>query len=342
MIEVLATLIAFAACALLTGVVRRYALKVSLLDLPNARSSHSVPTPRGGGIAIVFVFVVGLSVLAALGLVENRFALTLGCTSLLVAGIGFADDRKGVAASARFAVQVTCVTIFLAAYLWPIPLAIPLIDRVPVLAFAILVLSMVWLLNLFNFMDGIDGIAAAEVASVGVGLIVVAGLNVETDHLRASSLLLVASTIGFACWNWPPAKIFLGDVGSGFLGFVVGCLLLGSVRQGSITFCVALILPAAFITDATITLIRRVFRGERWYEAHRSHAYQWLSRRWQSRAAVVWVLLAINVLWLLPMAIAAESNDEYAWLVVFAAYVPLATLAVLAGSGRAEHPRIPN
>jgi len=264
---------AFVMSAGLSGVARRYALSRSLLDVPNERSSHSVPTPRGGGVAIVVVVLASLALLAARGVVGARLALALGGGGALVAVVGWLDDRRGVTPRARFAVQVLAA-VWAIGWLGGMPemtvgaRALHLGAAGAVLA----VLGIVWLTNLYNFMDGIDGIAAAEAIVVGFGgALLVAGVS---PPLALVSAIVAAAAGGFLVWNLPPARLFMGDVGSGFLGFLFGGLALASERARALPAVLWLVLLGPFFVDATVTLLRRLARGDRWYEAHRSHAYQ--------------------------------------------------------------------
>ena len=164
--------------------------------------------------------------------------------------------------------------------------------------------ALVWLTNLFNFMDGIDGLAGMEAVSVsGLG----AFLLLRNRLLSGAqlSLMLCAASLGFLVWNWPPAKIFMGDVGSGFLGFTLGTLALFSSKTDSTLVWPWLILLAAFLVDATVTLLRRISGRARWYEAHRSHAYQHAARASGSHAKVTLAVAAMNIGWLFPLAWAA-------------------------------------
>jgi Fuc2NAc and GlcNAc transferase len=195
------------------------------------------------------------------------------------------------------------------------------------------ILAIVWVLNLFNFMDGIDGIAASDAIFVtGAG----AALDITQTSATLAAATVCASCVGFLVWNWPPAKIFMGDVGSGYLGFSIAVLALAATRDNPVAIWVWLILGGTFFVDATVTLIRRALRGERIYEAHRSHAYQWLARRRGSHRAVTLSVLAVNVLWLLPAAWLATRHPSLAVWILFVAYIPLAVLALIAGAGRRE------
>jgi Fuc2NAc and GlcNAc transferase len=186
-------------------------------------------------------------------------------------------------------------------------------------------------------MDGIDGIAASEAAFVS-GAAAFLGLSAMQAGVAPAAAVFCAAACGFLLWNWPPARIFMGDVGSGYLGFVISVLALAATRNDPVAVWVWLILGGVFFVDATVTLGRRTARGDRVYEAHRSHAYQWLARRWGKHLPVTLAVLTVNVLWLLPAAWFASRHPGIAAWVVLAAYLPLAVLVVAAGAGKAEQP----
>jgi Fuc2NAc and GlcNAc transferase len=324
------------ATALLTGLVRRFLLSRSVLAIPNERSLHEVPTPQGGGIAIVCVTTIALCALAVLGVLTTDVLMAFGGGGVVVAAIGFMDDRRGVSPKARIAVH------FAAAFwalLWlgglpPVPIGDRLLDF-GFGGYLLGALGIVWSLNLFNFMDGIDGIAASEatfMALAGAFLAVVVGSSAEVP---AIALVLACACAGFLVWNWPPAKIFMGDVGSGYIGYVIALLAIVAANENRVAWLVWLILGAVFFVDATLTLVRRSMRGERVYEAHRSHAYQWLARRWGHRPVTVAVLL-VNIAWLLPCAWLATAYPAQAAWITIAALTPVVLAAIGAGVGRSE------
>jgi Fuc2NAc and GlcNAc transferase len=322
--------------ALLTGMMRRYALRSKLLDIPNERSSHQVPVPRGGGIAMVAVFCLGLLAMWWADLLDGRSTLAMLPAAAAVALVGLIDDKRGVTPLLRLAAHVVAVGYFLVAADRPPYLGIGWVDTFPAIALFLTLISMVWLLNLFNFMDGIDGIAATEALLVSTGIGLAAWVSGHGESTIFCAALLASACAGFLCWNWPPARIFMGDAGSGFLGIATGMLALLLISEATVPVWIPVILVAAFVTDSTVTLMRRVLRGERWHEAHRTHAYQWLSRLWKGHLPVILLLVAIQVLWLLPLAMLAQQIPTKAWLLALAAYLPLIALAVLAGAGRAE------
>ena len=327
--EALGWLTALVASAAITGVVRLYAFRAGILDLPNSRSSHDSPTARGGGLAILGVWTAALIIIhLAGGLPESlTYALLIG--GLLVGSIGFLDDRRGVSPTARIIVHFVSGGLFMA--LVNPTLEVQFAQYVlsnQVIGWILAIVLIVWLINLFNFMDGVDGIAGTEAAFVMIGAVIVGTFTPgERDPVFYAvenlQLIFASACLGFLVWNWPPARIFLGDVGSGLLGFVIGAFLVYSVSQGLLNVWTWLILTGVFVVDATLTLLRRLLGGERWYEAHRSHAYQRVARRAQSHTFVTAGVLTVNCFWLLPMACLAQASPEAAWLYWIAAWVPL-------------------
>jgi Fuc2NAc and GlcNAc transferase len=297
MIDHLAVLLVSAVTALLlTAWARHAAMRNGMLDIPNHRSSHSVPVPRGGGVAIVATFGAGILLLAGAGSLDISLLLALVPGGAAIALVGWLDDRGGVPPRVRalvhFAAAASAVawlgglpTLRLGTMEFGLGLAGP----------ALAVVGMVWFLNLFNFMDGIDGIASSQAVMISGVAGAIALLNGDPAIAAAYALVCGASG-GFMIWNWPPARIFMGDVGSGFLGFILAVLAVAGERAGSVPLAVWIVLVALFGFDATVTLVRRLLRRERVYEAHRSHAYQravisGLSHRDVTMAAAVITLL---------------------------------------------------
>ncbi len=253
-----------------TRAVREFARRRHLLDHPNDRSSHAFPVPRLGGIAIVAAFVIASIAVALLSPNFGRIALVLAATAV-VSAVGLLDDLRSLRARVRFAVQalaaMTVVTLSGG------PRGSPWLEMVPwPLQAVLLILWIVWLANLYNFMDGIDGLAGGQavIAGVAIAAAAFAGGAVTTGWLL---LVLVAASAGFLVFNFPPGSIFMGDAGSTGIGFFLACVpLLPETHPVPIELVgIALSL---FILDATVTLLRRVARGERWFEAHRTHYYQ--------------------------------------------------------------------
>ncbi|MDH0182327.1 glycosyltransferase family 4 protein [Stutzerimonas stutzeri] len=334
----IALLFALVASFSLTAVMRAYALRRSLIDVPNGRSSHSVPTPRGGGVSIVAVTILSLLALGAKGCVDTSLALALVGAGSAVAVLGFADDHGHIAARWRLAGH------FIASA-W----ALFFLGGVPALTFfgaavslgwvgnLAAVVFVVWLLNLYNFMDGIDGIASIEALCVCLGaLICYAAAGEMGGELGRPEVFLAMAVAGFVCWNFPRAHIFMGDAGSGFLGVTIAVLAIAAAWWEPQLFWSWLILLGVFIVDATFTLLRRLLRGEAVYQAHRSHAYQYAARRWKRHWPVTIAVAVINLLWLTPVAawVATGLVDGATAMVV--AYLPLLVLAWWLGAGKAE------
>jgi len=307
----------------LTGMIRRYAVSRSLLDVPNDRSSHKAPTPRGGGAAIVIAFIFPLIFGWSSGGVDANIVFAVSGAGLLVAVIGFWDDHEHVSIKWRLLVHILA-SIW--AVFWIYQSENPQVSGMTNwLLILVAVFSLTWLINLFNFMDGIDGIAGSEalfIALSGGFLVWLSGSN----GLALIFFGLAASVLGFLIWNWPPARIFMGDVGSGFLGLVLGVLAFAAVSLELVTFWSWLILFGVFLVDASLTLIRRMHLGERWYEAHCTHAYQNAARDWGHLKVTV-ISNTINYLWLLPLAVLAFYYPEWGWLIATLAIIPLIILA---------------
>lgn len=333
-LEVLLGMAVLLVSVLLTAVARRVFLAHGMVDLPNARSSHSTPTPRGGGIAIVIASISGLAALAALNRIDGGLLAAMAVGGLAVAGVGLADDRYQLPASARFIVHL-CAAVWAVRCLGGLaPIAFG--ERNVELHWvgdALAVVALVAAINIFNFMDGIDGLAASEATFIAVAVL---AFGAGAHGSAGAALVFAAACGGFLVWNWPPARIFMGDVGSGFIGFAVGVLIIAAARQQAAAPFVGMILGGVFIVDATVTLLRRLVRGERLHQAHRTHAYQWLARRWNSHRYVTLAMLAVNVSWLLPAAALASRHPRFAAWLVLAAWLPLIVGVVWAGAGRRE------
>jgi Fuc2NAc and GlcNAc transferase len=185
-------------------------------------------------------------------------------------------------------------------------------------------------------MDGIDGIAGVEGVYVGFAGGALMLLNPADSGLSGISLAFGAACAGFLVWNWAPARIFMGDVGSGFVGYVIAVLAVAGAFVDPASLFVWLILGGTFFVDATVTLVLRLARGERLHLAHRSHFYQRLARTWGSHAKVSLAVAAVNVVWLLPWAVAAKLRPSSAVWFALAALLPLIVIVIAGGAGRAE------
>ncbi len=293
---------------LLTWLALVYARRALLLDIPNERSSHRAPTPRGGGVAMVLAWVAAVTTLWMWGLIPHPWLVAWIVGGLAVAAVGWRDDHRSVGPATRLLVHTAAASW---AVLWmgglpQIDLGLATVSLGPIGAL-LPVLGIVWLTNLYNFMDGIDGLAATQ----AVGTSAVAGAILwaaGADALAAACLVMAAASAGFLFWNWPPAKVFMGDVGSGWLGFSFGTLIIAGEQTGALPAAVWVVLLSVFIWDATFTLLARITRGERWYNAHRCHAYQRAVEGGMSHLGVTMAVLMLDIFWFWPAACLAWAE----------------------------------
>jgi Fuc2NAc and GlcNAc transferase len=274
--------------------VQQYALRKGMLDIPNRRSSHTIPTPRGGGIAFVTVFLGSLLVQTIPD--PKVFALKgAAAIAVLIALLSFIEDRFGVRALIRlfsqFIITLAMVCFLTAAtqFQW---------WGFPVLGISFATITTVWFINLYNFMDGMDGLAAGE----GISIFIPIGFLFQwsAESLFATVCFSLSACIaGFWVLNWPKARIFMGDVGSTFLGFWVATMALLTLMLTELPVVYWVILSTLFWLDATVTLVRRYWAGERITQAHCSHAYQRLHQSGWSHVQVLRGLLALNALFTL-------------------------------------------
>lgn len=351
-----------------TAFILKYAPYFGLLQAPNDRSSHTKTMPNVGGLSFAVVSLVSLVFLFLFDHIDvTYFAVLAGCGGI-IATVGLWDDIGHLAIRWRLLIQFLCVGtgVLLVGGFLSDQIGNPIYD-LGFIGFGLAVFLLVWWLNLFNFMDGIDGLAGLEAIFIALGAIVIMWLgdwNSVSDMSSAAKLvellllILAASVFGFLVFNWPPAKLFMGDVGSTFLGFTLGMIALVSVVEGVISLWIWLILGGIFWVDATLTLLRRMVSGQRWYAAHRSHAYQhatlilksseqvttngWITR-WvnlgddNSHKRVCVMVLIINLFWLLPMAFVALLKPQLEILITVAAWIPLLWLAFHLGAGKRDY-----
>ena len=293
-------------------------------------------------MSIVLVVLAGLPVLWWQGVISGMVLTAFAGAGGLVALVGWLDDQGHIAARWRLLVHFAAA-IWGLAWLGGFPPLI-LVGRVVDLGWlgqGLAVVYLAWLLNLYNFMDGIDGIAGIEALTVCGGGVVLCLLFSGGGWsgyaaLAQPALLLAAATAGFLCWNFPRARIFMGDAGSGFVGLLLGMLSLIAAWLAPELFLGWLILLGVFVVDATVTLVRRMLRGERVYEAHRSHAYQHAARHHGSHIPVSLVVGAVNVAWLLPLAALVTTGRLDGLVGLLSAWAPLVFVALYYRAGHGE------
>jgi Fuc2NAc and GlcNAc transferase len=310
-------------------IYRTFAIKKSIIAIPNFRNLHQVPIPRGGGIIFSMTFLFSFFVLWLLSFISSNLMCALFFGGFIAATFGFVDDLVDIKAKTKLIVQCSLSMWILLCFGGGVLLDLPwtpiLVDQ------AISWFALVWLMNAYNFMDGSDGLAASGAIFfclvAAVSLYVVSG---DATLILILSLLAV-SCIGFLLSNWPPAQIFMGDSGSLFLGYFFCTIIVKTVTNSEITLWTWLIILAYFLGDTTITTILRVFLVKRWYGVHRSHAYQNLVRIHQNHLKILSAILLFHFLWLFPLAILSVLKPVYAPLAFVFAYAPVALWTIRYG-----------
>ena len=271
----------------LTYFIKNYALKKSLVDVPNDRSSHTMPTPHGGGIAIAITWFIGISYLYYTSDINNSlyFALLVG---IVISIVSYFDDLYELSAKFRLLAQalVALFGLYFLGGLQKIDFIIFTVEnQIIINIFAMLMI--IWFINLYNFLDGIDGYAGSEAVFLGVaGFLLFGG---------AHFLVLVVAVLGFLVWNWHKAKIFMGDVGSTLLGYNIAIFAIYYANQDGINLWTWIILFGVFWFDATLTLFRRYKNNEKLNQAHKKHAYQRLTQAGWTHNKVVLYSILVNV-----------------------------------------------
>ena len=316
-------LIAFVLSFLGVYFLKKSALRLKIVAIPNKRSLHNKVTPRGGGVIIAIVFLAFLLFFYITRQIMVAEFLVLFGGGLIMAVTGFLDDILELKASIRFIIQFFAVGWGIY-WIGGIPSTV-FFERLPILhgiANAITVVALVWFINSFNFIDGIDGLATSSAIFFSLstgGYFLWQGIEPYGSLL----IVLAACSLAFLCFNWPPAKIFLGDAGSNFFGYLFGAMVLITVKNGNLSIWTWLIILAYLITDTTTTTFLRLCLVKGWYHTHRSHAYQNLARVLDNHKFVTCLITGINVFYLLPLAYLSIQYQQYAWLVFAASVIPI-------------------
>ena len=316
-----------------TAVYRHFALRLGILATASSRTLHTGVVPRGGGVIFGLVFATGILILWTRGVVPTFLMLALGVGGVGAVSAGFIDDVYGIRVAPKLGLHIA-LSVWLVVSLYE-----PLFDsflsglttiwRIGVLL--ALVFVPVWLINLYNFIDGIDGMAILGAIFVCAAAILLLFLKGAGSGFVVLFALLGLSVAGFAPFNLPPARVFIGDAGSIFLGYCFACLMFATIHAGAVNTWSWISLFAYFIGDTTTTTAVRVVLIRRWYRVHRSHAYQNLARMYKSHAKVTYGVMAYHVLWALPMAIYAALRPESAPLAATLAVVPVVAWALRFG-----------
>jgi len=318
------TLTSYLACRYLVY----FSHKHSILDETTQRSSHSHPTPRIGGISFTLLILLTINIFFYFEELALNYYLALLIPTSLVAAISVVDDlRKGISRIVRLSTHLIASV-----------LALTLVGLAPntahtLIIFCVSAIAIAWFINLFNFMDGIDGIAATEAIFI-IGALAGYSFFAEEAHWGILQLMILAPILGFAIINWQPARIFMGDIGSTFLGMLIPISLIISVQQDLLTVWSAIILTSSFLMDSSWTLLIRFTTGQKWHEPHRSHLYQIMSRKMGSHRRVCILNLLLNMIWTLPISIAATIFPNFGQLFTLLALLPILVLCIMHRSGQ--------
>jgi len=358
-------IVTFLVSYLLTEVVIRIAPKFGLICQPNHRSSHVTDMPYGGGAGFVLPLLIMTSLFFYLGYLPQYFWLVIMVCGSLIFFVGLWDDMVDTPVIFRLLVQFACVAVgvLLVNGVFGAKSDGVMID-IGVVSYSLSVIVLIWWINLFNFMDGIDGLAGTEAIFIGLSAILTLWIKhwvfpfeilQDTGSIELLLFFLSVSTLGFLAHNWAPARVFMGDAGSTFLGYALGMIALYSIALGALPVSVWLILGAVFLVDATFTLFRRILAGKPWYKAHKSHAYQHAislmsnaertfenryikvlfgSQDRKSHKSVCLLILAINIFWLLPLSCLAVIFPGLEYLLVILAWAPLVWIVSRMGAGK--------
>ena len=328
----LASFAALTGSFLLTYVLIKHATTFRLIDKPNHRSSHLVPTARGGGLSIVIAFITVSFVFYHFSS-ENAFIPYVLSLCILIAFTGFYDDLCSSSAFFRFTIQCLLILALLGGLYFLTALNLKQALWIQIVFFTVLFFSGVWAVNLYNFMDGINGFAALETIFVLFAAGITLAYQPSSHDIVYYMCFLGSAVAGFLYWNFPRAHIFMGDTGSLFLGFMICAFAFYTVLLHQINFFSWLIWLAVFWVDATYTLLTRVAYKQVWYQAHCSHLYQCLSRQFQSHTKVVYLFSLYNLCWLLPLGFLVQIKPSLSLFSLALAVFPLLIASVYFKAG---------
>lgn len=317
----------------MTKQIRKLALRKGVLDVPNERSSHSIPTPRGGGLSIVLNVLIAVLIMALTVDMHIPWLWILLFGGILVVGVGLLDDLFSLSPWIRLMIHVLAASLIIFWIGSNLEIVLQLVSLKGPVAYGFVILFTVWNINAYNFMDGMDGSASSQAVAVSMIAGLLAYINGNLP-LSIVYFLIAFSCLGFLKENWQPAKIFLGDLGSGFLGMTFAVLALWGKQTRAVPFPAFFILMAVFYVDATYTVLRRLLAGENITRAHHDFAFQHALERGYSHAQVTTAIILINLCWLAPLAwwsVKLRSNWSSAVMVL--AYLPLILLAMYLRAG---------
>tara|TARA_Y100000815_G_C13339430_1_gene499249 strand:+ start:442 stop:1374 length:933 start_codon:yes stop_codon:yes gene_type:complete len=306
-------------------------MRTHLIDNPSARSSHRIPTPRGGGLAIVLAFSLSVLLWFFWSGTFAHILLYILVFSWVIAALGFIDDLYSLSAKLRLLIQLVLALFLTICIISPFKNGSNI--YLDCLVIGVVIFLIIWFVNLYNFMDGIDGLAATECIFVALAAVSILFINSSHSLMLVPMIILATSSLGFVLWNFPPAKIFMGDIGSGFIGFVFAAFIVYSVAHKEVSIFAWLIWLSVFLCDATYTLCYRITHKCSPFQPHCTHAYQILAKKWGSHKKVLFSILYYNVFWLYPLGWLASEYMQYRWVFLLAAFIPGITICLIVKAG---------
>ena len=315
----------FIASAVILLIYKKIAFDYNILAIKNHRTLHSLPVPKGGGIVFSLLSILAFFLIWWNWQLTEGLLLALAVGGFIATLFGLVDDIKNIRARVKLFIQfLLAFLVVYCLYFGELPSLglMPLYITIP-----IILLFMVWMMNAYNFMDGIDGMAASGSIFISMTLALVLFLTDGPIEIIAIFILMASTIIGFTLFNWPPATLFMGDAGSVFLGYTFGVLLLFTVLNNDISIWVWLTVFGYFFADTMVTQIIRVVLVKRWYLAHRSHAYQNLARITESHIKVTSGVILYNIIWILPLTIWSALQPGMEILAAILAITPAVVVA---------------
>lgn len=307
----------------------KVALRNKIISSPNFRTLHSSDAITGGGAIFSFVFFFAIFYFWITGFVTEKIFFVLGIGGLFATLLGFLDDLFDISAIKKLFFH----TILSAWSLYWLELGIfSNTNWIPnSISNGLSLLFLVWVINAYNFIDGIDGLAISGATFISGGLILIMIITNNSSELTIIYFSLLGCALAFTIFNWPPARIFMGDSGSIFLGYTIGTLFLLTIKRGDVTLWTWLVIFGYFFADTTITQLMRLLLVKKWYKAHRSHAYQNLARITGSHFKVTSVIIIYHFVWLLPLMIFSIKLPDFSILAAALAVLPAMLFAIKYG-----------
>jgi len=299
---------------------RKFAIKHNILANLNFRTLHQKPTPRGGGVVFSMIFAISIITLCLLNVIESHLIYVFGYGAILALTIGYIDDIISISSLKKLLLQFFLV--FWILFFFNDDLFIQYEGIFGWIIWLIIALLLVWIINAYNFIDGIDGMAILGSILISSTLLITLMLTTGFSDLTLLLLVLLASCLGFLFFNWPKASIFMGDSGSIFLGFCFSSLIIYSVSINEVSLFTWLVVFGYYLADTSTTTMLRIFLVKKWYGTHRSHAYQNLARIKDNHFIVTAAVLLYHLLWLLPLAILTVIKPDLSLVIVICAYLP--------------------